>query len=1149
MKRRAIKKLLVANRGEISIRIFRAASELNIQTVAIYSYEDRYSLHRYKADQAFQIGSNNDALKPYLDIDLIIELAKAKNIDAIHPGYGFLSENPNFARACIENDIIWIGPDPETMESLGNKIKAKAVAKKVGVPIVPASEDAVQHFEELEQTAKNIGFPVMIKAAFGGGGRGMRVVRKLEELETNYLEAISEAKTAFGNTEVFVEKFIDNPKHIEIQVIGDHYGNIVHLYERDCSVQRRFQKIVEVAPALSLSDHAKNELYSYALALAKALNYKNAGTIEFLVDKDENIYFIEVNTRLQVEHTITETVTGIDIVRAQILIAQHIPLADPLLKITDQSQVQLRGYAIQCRITTEDPMDDFRPDYGQIVTYRSAGGFGIRLDAGNAYAGAIVSPFFDSLLVKVTAWGNELQEASSRLIRSLKEFRIRGVKNNIGFLINILEDENFLKGQIHVNYIKENKELFKIFKQKNRGTKLLKYLASVNVNGHPGIKDINHSGYYQSIPEVVEVDQPDFHVGTKNLLDTKGRDALIQYVKNSKRVLFTDTTFRDAHQSLLATRVRSFDMLNIAESYAKAHGADLFSMEMWGGATFDVSMRFLKESPWKRLESLRQKMPNVLFQMLLRGANAVGYSAYSDNVIRAFIIESWEKGIDVFRIFDSLNWFEAMRLGIDTIVKETDAIAEACICYTGNLLSKEEKRFTLQYYLDLARQIEDSGAHMLAIKDMAGLLKPAAAELLIAHLKETVDMPIHLHTHDTSSIQSTTYMAAVKAGVDIIDVAISSMSGLTSQPNFNSLAAILEEEDGQSRNLNLKSLNKYSDYWKKVRRYYYPFEVELRAGMAKIYEYEIPGGQYTNLKQQAQAFDLVGRFDEIKENYANVNKLLGGIVKVTPSSKVVGDMAIFMTKNNYTLEDLKEKGNVIDFPESFKALMRGDLGQWSSPWDEKLQKDVLKGEIPKMQRPGELIPAVDLKQGYEEFKREFSEMTEWSEYLSYLLYPEVFTNFYQHWLSFGDVSKIPTPAFFYGLQPGEEIIVEIAEGKNLLIEYLFQSKPDKQGNRLVYFRLNGKQRTISIKDINASKTIVSSRKAVKLNEVGAPIQGRVSKIYVKAGDKVEINTPLFVIEAMKMENTITATQEAEVASVFITEKTMVEQDDIILELK
>ena len=1144
--KREIKKLLVANRGEISIRIFRAASELNIKTVAIYSYEDRYSLHRYKADQAFQIGNKTEALKPYLDISSIIKIAKEKNIDAIHPGYGFLSENPEFAKACKKNNIIWIGPDPETMERLGNKIKAKAVAKSINVPIVPASNNTISSLEELIPIAKQIGFPLMIKAAYGGGGRGMRIVRNQGELEKNYYEAHSEAKTAFGNAAVFAEKFIENPKHIEIQILGDHFGHLVHLYERDCSVQRRFQKIVEVAPALSISSKTKEDLYRYALALGKELNYKNAGTVEFLVDKDENIYFIEVNTRLQVEHTITETITGIDIVRAQILIAQNIALDDPLMKINNQSNIQVRGYAIQCRITTEDPTNDFQPDYGRLVAYRSAGGFGIRLDAGNAYSGAVVSPFFDSLLVKVTAWGHELNEASSRLIRALKEFRIRGVKNNIGFLINLLEDENFLNGDIHVNYIKQNPNLLKLYIQKNRGTKLLKYIAHVNVNGHSNLKNSEESKIF-SIPKIIESTKNEFPTGTKNLLEVSGRDKLISWIKDSKNVLFTDTTFRDAHQSLLATRMRTQDMLNIASQYAKAHGSDLFSMEMWGGATFDVSMRFLNESPWKRLVELREKMPNVLFQMLLRGTNAVGYSAYPDNVIRSFIIEAWEKGIDVFRIFDSLNWFEAMKLGIETIVNETNAIAEACICYSGDLLSKEEKRFTLNYYLDLAKKLEDSGAHILAIKDMAGLLKPAAAELLITKLKENVAMPIHLHTHDTSSVQSTTYMSAIRAGVDIVDVAIESMSGLTSQPNFNSLVAILEEKN-PSLEIDRHSLNNFSDYWKDVRKLYYPFEGELRTGMSEIYDYEIPGGQYTNLMQQAQALGISEQFNDIKNNYANVNKMLGGIVKVTPSSKVIGDMAIFMTKNNYTVKELKENGKEIDFPESFKALMRGDLGQWSSPWDVQLQKDVLKGEAPITQRPGELMDNVDLDVGFENFKREFPEMPEWSEYLSYLLYPKVFANYYQHWLNYGEVSKIPTPVFFYGLQPGEEVMIRIAEGKNLLIEFLFQGQTDKEGNCDVHFRLNGKQRTIKTKDINISKTVVKARKAIKPNEIGAPLRGRVSKIFVKRGDKVSINSPLFIIEAMKMENTITATQKAEVLEVFIDESTIVDENDIVIEL-
>jgi len=1143
---RPITKLLVANRGEIAIRVFRAATELRIKTVAIYTHEDRFSLHRYKADQAFQIGANDDPLKPYLDIQGIIDIAVKEGVDAIHPGYGFLSENPDFARACEAANIIWIGPSPTAMEQLGDKLKAKKAAIKSNVPIVKASPEPLDTVEQVKKYAAEIGFPIMVKAATGGGGRGMRVVHDEASLATLYTEASREAMTAFGNGSVFVEKYINDPKHIEVQILGDSHGNLVHLFERDCSVQRRFQKVVEVAPAIGLRQETKEALHRHAVAICSSVGYVNAGTVEFLVDSDENIYFIEVNTRIQVEHTITEVVTGIDLVRAQILIATGMDMSDEKLGIGKQEDISFRGYAIQCRITTEDPSNGFKPDYGRLVAYRSASGFGIRLDAGNAYAGAIVSPFFDSMLVKVTAWGHRIQDSADRLDRALREFRIRGVKNNIPFLLNLLKDENFRKGAITVNYIADNPSLMAPANFKNRGTRILRFVGDVVVNGNSDVKRVDPSAILRK-PRIPQTTVSHFPRGTKNILQEEGRDGLISWIKNEKKVLYTDTTYRDAHQSLLATRMRTIDLLATAESYAKDLGGDLFSMEVWGGATFDVAMRFLKESPWKRLEKLREKIPNVLLQMLLRGSNGVGYKAYPDKVIKAFIHQSAEKGIDVFRVFDSLNWIEGMRMSIETINTETQSIAEACVCYTGDIMAGGNNKFDLGYYTDLAKQLEDAGAHLIAIKDMAGLLTPQGAEVLVSGLKDAVSLPIHLHTHDTSSIQCATYQSAVNHGIDIIDVAISSLSGLTSQPNFNSVIKMMDGNPRQ-RTFDQTKLNQYSDYWEDVRTQYYPFETELRAGTAEVYHHEIPGGQYSNLRPQARGLGLEDQFGTIKENYKAVNDLLGGIVKVTPSSKVVGDLAMFMTSNNYTAKDIVENGDNIDFPDSFKSLMRGDLGQWSFPWPEGLQSMVLKGEAPYTTRPNAQLPDIDLDAAYATFKESHPGFDSYADFLSSLLYPKVFEDFYQHWLLYGDVSKIPTTAFFYGMEKNSEIIVSIANGKNIIIEYLNTGDADEDGNRMVMFRINGDIRSVRIKDKEAITTKIIAEKATAPNEVGSPLQGSLSAILVKVGDAVKKGDPLFIIEAMKMESTITAPQSGKVRRLPLPIKTLVSQDDLIVDL-
>lgn len=1141
-----IKKLLVANRGEIAIRILRATTELKIRTVAVYTYEDRYSLHRYKADEAYQIGADTEPLKPYLDIEELIAVAKRNDVDAIHPGYGFLSENVKLARRCREEGIIFVGPEPEVMEKLGDKVQAKKIAIQANIPIIQDSKEDLTSVEEALREASIIGYPIMVKAAAGGGGRGMRVVRDDEQLKRAYVDAKKEAEKAFGDDTVFLEKYIDNPKHIEVQIMGDNYGNIVHLYERDCSVQRRFQKVVEVAPSVTLSQPTKDKLYEYALAIARHVNYNNVGTVEFLVDNEENIYFIEVNPRIQVEHTITEEVTGVDIVRSQILIAKGYELADPRIFLKDQSHVQCNGYAIQCRVTTEDPHNNFQPDYGTIIAYRSANGFGIRLDAGNCYAGVTISPFFDSLLVKVSAWGRTLKGASERLERALSEFRIRGVKTNVGFLQNVIAHPVFYSGQATVNFIPDHPELFDMPRRLNRGTKILNYLGNLSVNGNPDVKQVDPTKVFRE-PKIPAFDRlGGFPEGTRDKLTQLGREGFVEWLKNEKKIHFTDTTFRDAHQSLLATRVRTLDMLKVAEGFAKNH-PDVFSMEVWGGATFDVCMRFLHENPWDRLKLLRQAMPNILLQMLLRGSNGVGYKAYPDNLIEKFIEKSAETGIDIFRIFDSLNWVEAMKVSIRTVRERTGSLAEACICYTGDIYN-ENTKYNLQYYLDLARQLEDEGAHILAIKDMAGLLKPRSAKLLISELKKAVDLPIHLHTHDTSSIQCATYLEAIDAGVDVVDVAISSMSGLTSQPNFNSLVAALEGHERENK-IDLKSLNKYGNYWEDVREFYYPFESELKAGTAEVYEHEIPGGQYSNLRPQARSLGLEDQFAKVKENYAIVNQLFGELVKVTPSSKVVGDMALFMTSNELTAEDILERGHTLSFPESVVSLFRGKLGQPPGGFPEKLSKIILKGEKPFTDRPNAHLEPIDFDKEFKEFQKEFDEYCDDLDFLSYKLYPKVFKDLYDHWQNYGEVWRIPTLAFLYGLKNNQEIFVEIGKGKAIIIKKLYKAAPDEKGMCKVYFEMNGQARVLDVRDNSYKTSKVAHVKASGEKQIGAPLQGRIAEVKVKEGDEVKENAPLFVIEAMKMETTISAPIKGKIKKIHLPAGEMVERDDMVVEIE
>ncbi|WP_020558712.1 pyruvate carboxylase [Thiofilum flexile] len=1145
---RQIKKLLVANRGEIAIRILRAATELRLNTVSIYTHEDRFSPHRYKADEAYQIGRDDEPLKPYLDIEGIIEIAKRYHVDAIHPGYGFLSENVTFARRCREEGIKFIGPSPEAMENLGDKVAAKAIAIAAGLPIIEDSKIPLTTLDIAKAEAARIGFPLMMKAAAGGGGRGMRVIRKAEELERAYHDARNEALKAFGDATVFLEKYIDSPKHLEVQILGDEHGNLVHLYERDCSVQRRFQKVVEVAPSTGLKAETRENLYKYALAITRYVDYSCAGTVEFLIDKDENIYFIEVNPRVQVEHTITEQITGIDIVRSQILIAGGARLTDPEINIPNQESIRCNGYAVQCRITTEDPMNGFKPDYGTIIAYRSTGGFGIRLDVGAAYPGAKVSPFFDSMLVKVTSWGRTLEDAIGRNLRGLTEFRIRGVKTNIGFLENVLEHPIFVAGDATVTFIDNHPELFNITQRFDRGTKTLKFIGNITVNGNPDVKYIDPHKHFRK-PIIPTFDRlAPYPKGTKDLLTEMGAEKFSQWVKEQPTVFYTDTTMRDAHQSLLATRVRTEDMLKVAEGLAKNH-PQLFSLEMWGGATFDVSMRFLHECPWERLRLLREAIPNILFQMLFRGANAVGYTAYPDNVIESFIEKSWEQGIDVFRIFDSLNWIEGMRKSIQVVRERTGGIAEGTICYTGDVLRTEPGyKYNLQYYLDLARQLEDAGAHMLAVKDMAGLLKPYAATKLITALKEAVNIPIHLHTHDTASIQAATLLNAIEAGVDIVDGALSSMSGLTSQVNLNSLIAAME---GQPREqpFNLKSLNDYANYWEDVREMYYPFESGLKAGTAEVYNHEIPGGQYSNLRPQAIALGLEHKFEEVKANYAVVNCMFGDIVKVTPSSKVVGDMAIYMTSNGLTEEDVMERGRTLAFPDSVIDLFKGGLGQVPGGFPPALSNIILKGEKPNEGRPNDHLKPVDLDAEYEAFKQEFNEQQSYLDFLSYKMYPSVFREFYKHQQEYDSVSHIPTPVFFYGLKLNEEVMIELGQGKMLIIRMLYRSPADENGMCTVTFDFNGQIRSVLIRDLAVKPTKASNRKAAGSKEIGTSLQGRLASVAVRVGDEVDINTPLFVIEAMKMETTITAPIAGKVKAVHLKAGELVEQGDLVVEFE
>lgn len=1136
-------KVLVANRGEIAIRIFRACAELQIRSVGIYSEEDKYALFRTKADESYLIGEGKGPVDAYLDIDGIIALAKKKKVDAIHPGYGFLSENAEFARKCEENGITFIGPDSSIMEKLGDKINSKIVAHEANVPTIPGVEKALKTVKEAKAVAEKIGYPVMVKASNGGGGRGMRIVRRVEDLEIEFENARSESRKAFGEDLIFIEKYIEDPKHIEVQVLGDKYGNIVHLYERDCSVQRRHQKIIEFAPAFSLDPDVRERICQDAVRIAKHVGYSNAGTLEFLVDKNGDYYFIEMNTRVQVEHTVTEEVTGIDIVQSQILIAEGCKLSDPEINIQSQDDVQVRGYSIQCRITTEDPKKGFMPDTGKIQVYRSGSGSGIRLDGGNGFTGAVISPYYDSLLVKTISYDRTFRGAINKMVRSIKEMRVRGVKTNVGFLVNVLLDPRFIAGECSTKFIDENPELFDIEESKDRGTKLLKFIGNVVVNENKcEERRIFDTLYEPRIREIAKVE------GSRDKLLRLGKKAYIEEIKNEKKLLFTDTTMRDAHQSLIATRFRTFDLMNIAEA-TEHYQKDMFSLEMWGGATFDVAYRFLKESPWTRLHRLREAIPSINFQMLLRASNGVGYKNYPDNVIAEFIKESANSGIDVFRIFDSLNWTENMKQSMAT-AQETGKIVEAAMCYTGDVLDPDKTKYTIDYYVNMARELEAAGSDIIGIKDMAGLLKPYAAYELIRALKENVKAPIHLHTHDTSGNGVATLLMASQAGVDIVDAALESMAGITSQPSLNAIIEGLKFTD-RDPHIDMFGYNELGKYYRDLRKIYYKFESDLTNSNAEIYDFEIPGGQYTNLKPQADALGLVNRFEEVKENYKVANRVVGDIIKVTPSSKVVGDLAIFMTKNNLTEENILEEGKNLSFPDSLVDYCKGMIGQPAGGVPKGLQEVVLKGEPAITARPGSLLPPEDFDAIKEHIKNDLGvENPTQRQALSYALYPKVFDDYVNHVKDFNDVSELESDVFFYGLNIGQECEVEIEEGKNLTIKLVDIGEPKEDGMRTLTFELNGMLRDVDIKDNNYTGLIKSVEKA-DMNDpyqIGASIPGKVVKLLVKKGDEVDVNQPLIVIEAMKMETNIVAKSAGVINDIKVAVNDMVVDKQLLIQL-
>jgi len=1146
MAGKKIKKVLVANRGEIAVRVFRACKDLGMTTVGVYAKEDAYNLFRDKADESYLIGEGRTPLGAYLDIEGIIRLAKAKGVDAIHPGYGFLSENANFARACEENGIIFIGPPSAVLDKMGDKLNAKEIAKACNVPTIPGSVDPLKDAEEAVKLANEYGYPVILKAAAGGGGKGMRRVDNDAELRAAFGLVQSEALKSFGNGDIFIEKYLVEPKHIEMQIIADTYGNAVHLYERDCSLQRRYQKVIEVAPAVSVPKDILQSIYADAVKIAKQANYVNAGTVEFLVEpRSGKYYFIEMNPRVQVEHTITEMITGVDIVQTQILIAEGRPLSDPQINLPNQESVHMNGVAIQCRVTTEDPANRFSPDIGKITVYRSSGGYGVRLDVGNAYTGAEILPYYDSLLVKVSTFDRTLEGATRRANRVLGEMRIQGVKTNIQFLTNILNHPKFAAMECNTTFIDDTPALYELPVSRDRDTKILTYIGQLTVNGH---KDYKETLNLDAAP--VPAIQGDIMPGLKQMLDSRGPNAVRDYCLNSKRLLLSDTTLRDAIQSLLATRVRTKDMTAIADYMARAL-PDLFALEMWGGATFDVAYRFLNESPWDRLAALRKKIPNILFMMLLRGANAVGYTSYPDNVIRRFIQESAAAGIDVFRVFDSLNWLPNMELSIDEALKQ-NKLVEGYICYTGDILDPKRDKYDLKYYINMAKELERRGVHILGIKDMSGLLKPYAAEKLVKALKSEIGLPIHLHTHDTSGNGVATILKAAESGLDIADVAIASMSSLTSQPSMNAVVTALTGHE-RDTGLDDDKLLPISDYWEQARKFYVQFEEGLTTPATDIYKYEIPGGQYTNLRAQVESVSLGSRFKEVKDKYKEVNEMLGDIVKVTPSSKMVGDLAIFMVQNSLTASNLVEKGKNLAFPDSVVSYFEGRMGQPQHGFPSDIRDIVLKGKTYITGRPGEHLAPIDFDKAAEQMKS-FCPNPNMQDVLAYCLYPKVVEAFYAHRKEYSDLSGLETPVFYNGLTPGGTTEVEIEEGKSLIIHLVMIGALEKDNTRRVVFELNGHRREISVLDTTVEQPAsMKAEGALKANpnnpkEVGATLPGMISKVMVSQGDTVKENDVVAIIEAMKMETTILSKTDGVIEQIFVSEGQPVKAGDLIVRM-
>ena len=1147
---RFMKKLLVANRSEIAVRIFRSATELNLRTVAIYAEEDRFGVHRFKADEAYLVGKGKGPVAAYLDIDSIITLAKEKGVDMIHPGYGFLSENPNFARACDEAGITFVGPRPELIERMGDKVAAKKAADEAGVPTLPATPNPVSNPTEALKWGRKIGFPLIIKAAFGGGGRGMRVVMEEKDLKPMLEEAQGEAERAFGNSAVFLERYVGRAKHLEVQILGDRKGNVVHLHERDCSVQRRYQKVVEVAPSIGLPDKVVKELCDAGVQLAEKIGYDNAGTVEFLLDQDTNEwFFIEMNPRIQVEHTVTEQITGIDIVRSQILVAMDQSLHGKKIGIPKQENIPRNGCAVQCRVTTEDPEKGFTPDYGKILSYRSSAGFGVRLDGAMGDTGSIITPFYDSLLVKITTSGPNLGQALDRMHRALREMRIRGVKTNIPFLENVISHKEFVEGRASTKMIDVTPELFRFKARRDRASRLLNYLGEIVVNGNPQVK--GRERIKNPLPLIVPEHDPKEAPprGTRDLLLAEGAVKFSQWLREQKPLMVTDTTLRDAHQSLFAARMRTYDMLAVAD-FISRRLSGLFSLEMWGGATFDTCMRFLGESPYERLRKLRERIPNILFQMLLRGSNGVGYANYPDNVVREFVIHASEAGMDVFRIFDSLNYLPNLKVAMETVTERTKSLCEAALCYTGDFTDPKEEKYVLKYYVDLAKELEKMGAHIIAIKDMAGLCHPTAVHRLVKALRDEVSLPIHFHTHDSSGIASASVLKASEAGVDVVDLAVSSMSGCTSQPNLNSIAHALRNAP-RSTGLDVVALNDLSIYWEAVRQYYSPFDTSPPFGSAEVFHHQMPGGQYTNLREQATSLGLGKRWPDVVKTYQEVNKLLGDIVKVTPSSKCVGDLAIFLITKGVKPEDMCNLPPETGFPESVIDLLSGNLGQPMGGWPKQVQKVVLGNRKPMRGRPGASAPKIDLKKEFTALQKKIGRKATEDDLFAHLMYPQVFQDYLAFRTKNGDVSVLPTTAYFHGLAVGEEISIEIEEGKTLFVKLLNVGEPDEKGIRSLTFELNGKARTTLVEDKSVKGDAKAREKADPSNplHIGAPIPAMISSIATSVGKPIKKGDKIAVLEAMKMQTTLYASADGVVEDILVQVGESVESKDLIAKLR